>query len=85
MPNSNSLIFMVSEISAFIRRDRQTDMARSTGLWNRKRLLLPVTHFPTNLVYSFILRVRGINIYSCDSYMTQLSDVFKKMLRYTPE
>jgi len=30
MPNSNLLAFIVSEISAFIRTDGQTDMARST-------------------------------------------------------
>jgi len=61
-----------SEISAFIRTDRQTGMARSTRLviliknictlWGRKRFLLPVTYFPTNLVYPFTLRVMGINI-----------------------
>jgi len=50
-------------------------MARSTRLlilikniytlWGRKRFLLPVTYFPTNLVYPFTLRVTGIiNIYS---------------------
>jgi len=32
MPNLNSLALIVSEISAFIRTDRQTDMARSTRL-----------------------------------------------------
>jgi len=45
-------------------------MARSTRLvivikniftlWGRKRCLLPVTYFPTNLVYPFTLRVTGI-------------------------
>jgi len=45
-------------------------MARSTRLmilikniytlWGRKRFLLPVTYFPTNLVYPFTLRVTGI-------------------------
>jgi len=30
-------------------------------LWGRKRFLLPVTYFPTNLVYPFTLRVTGIN------------------------
>jgi len=29
-------------------------------LWGRKRFLLPVTYFPTNLVYPFTLRVTGI-------------------------
>jgi len=32
MPNLNSLALIVSEISAFIRTDGQTDMARSTRL-----------------------------------------------------
>jgi len=95
-PNLNSLALTVSEISAFIRTDRQTDrrtwldrsdpdqeyiyfmgsetdgqtdMARSTRLvilikniytlWGRNRFLLPVTYFPTNLVYPFTLRVTG--------------------------
>jgi len=50
--------------------DRQTDMARSTRLvilikniytlWVRNIFLLPVTYFPTNLVYPFTLRVTGI-------------------------
>jgi len=45
-------------------------MARSTRLvvlikniytlWGRKRFLLPVTYFPTNLVSPFTLRVTGI-------------------------
>jgi len=53
------------------RTDGQKDMARSTRLvilikniytlWGRNRFLLPVTYFPTNLVYSFTLRVTGIN------------------------
>jgi len=48
-------------------------MARSTRLvilikniytlWGRKRFLLPVTYFPTNLVYPFTLRVTGIKIH----------------------
>jgi len=29
-------------------------------LWGRKRFLLPVTYFSTNLVYPFTLRVTGI-------------------------
>jgi len=47
-------------------------MARSTRLvilikniytlWDRNRFLLPVTYFPTNLVYPFTLRVTGIII-----------------------
>jgi len=32
MPNLNSLALIVSEISAFIRTDRQTDMTRATRL-----------------------------------------------------
>jgi len=45
-------------------------MARSTRLvilikkiytlWGRKRFLLPVTYFPTNLVYRLTIRVTGI-------------------------
>jgi len=31
-------------------------------LWGRKRILLPVTYFPTNLVYPFTLRVTVIKI-----------------------
>jgi len=31
-------------------------------LWGRKRFLLPVTYFPTNLVYLFTLRVTSITI-----------------------
>jgi len=70
VPNPNSLALIVSEISAFIRTDGQTDMTRSTRLvilikniytlWGRKRFLLPVTFFLTNLVYPFTLRVTGI-------------------------
>jgi len=50
----------------------QTDMARSTRLsiliknictlWGRKRFILPVTYFLTNLVYPFTLPVTGIKI-----------------------
>jgi len=71
-PNLNSLALIVSEISAFIRTNRQTDMARSTRLvilikniytlWGRKRFLLPVTYFPTNLVYPIALQVTGIKM-----------------------
>jgi len=45
-------------------------MARSTrlvvlikniyNLWGRKHFFLPVTYFPMNIVYPFILRVTGI-------------------------
>jgi len=71
-PNLNSLALIVSEISAFIRTDRQTDrrtrlvilIKNMYTLWDRKRFLLPVTSFPTNLVYPFTLRVTGImNVY----------------------
>jgi len=72
MPNPNFLALVVSEISAFIRTDTQTDMARSTRLvilikniytlWGKKRFLLPVTYFPTNLAYPFTLRVTDIKI-----------------------
>jgi len=50
--------------------DGQMDMAISTRLvilikniytlWGRKRFLLPVTYFPTNIVYPFTPRVTGI-------------------------
>jgi len=33
----------------------------SYTLWGWKRFLLPVTYFPTNLVYPFTLGVTGIN------------------------
>jgi len=72
MPNPNSLALIVFEISAYIRTNGQTDRARSTRLviliknintlWGRKRFLLPVTYFPTNLVYPFSLRVTSIII-----------------------
>jgi len=49
-------------------------MARSTRLvilikniytlWGRERFLLPLTYFPTNLVYPFTLRVTGINTFN---------------------
>jgi len=44
----------------------QTDMARLTRLvyiyfMGSETLPLPVTYFPTNLVYTFTLRVTGIN------------------------
>jgi len=52
------------------RSSGQTDIARLTRLviliknictlWGRKRFLLPVTYFPTNLVYPFTLRITGI-------------------------
>jgi len=55
--------------------DGQTDMYRSTRLviliksihilWGRKRFFIPVTYFPTNLVYPFILRVTGIKTMNC--------------------
>jgi len=54
MPNLNSLVLIVFELSAFIRTDGQTRLV--------KRFLLPVTYFPTNLVYPFILSVTGIII-----------------------
>jgi len=42
MPNPNFLAFIVSVISVLIRTDRSTD----------KRFFLPVSYFPTNLVYN---------------------------------
>jgi len=67
-PNLNSLALIVprsqrSSGQTDRRTDGKTDMARSTrlviliknicNLWGRKRFLLPVTYFPTNLVYPF--------------------------------
>jgi len=65
MPNPSIVAFIVSEISGFIRTDGRRDMARSTRLVilikNIYTLcLLPVTYFPSNLVYPFTLRVTGI-------------------------
>jgi len=61
-------------------------MARSTRLvilikniytlWGRKRFLLPVTYFPTNLVYPFTLRVTGIKILTVDDP----KQILKKLL-----
>jgi len=69
----NSLALIVSEILAFIRTDGQADMARSIQiviliqnlytLWGRKRFLLPVTYFLTNLVFPLTIRVTGINCF----------------------
>jgi len=69
MPNTSILALIVSEISAFILTNRQTDMSRSTrlviliknicSLWGRKRFLLPLSYFPTNLVFPFTLLVTG--------------------------
>jgi len=69
IPGPNILALIVFEISAFIRIDRQTDMARSTrkvimikniySLCGWKRFLLPVTYLPTSLVYPFTLGVTG--------------------------
>jgi len=72
MPNPSIATLIVSEITAFIRKGRPKDTATSTRvvmlikniytLWGRKRFLLPVTYFQTNLVYPFTLRVTGIKI-----------------------
>jgi len=64
MPRLNSLALIVSEISAFIRTEKQTDrrilIKNIYTLWGRIRFLMPVTYFPTDLVYPFTLRVTGI-------------------------
>jgi len=44
----------------------QIDLA--SDLWGRKRFLLHVTYFPTNLVYPFTLRVTGITINTIHLY-----------------
>jgi len=58
MPNPSIQALIVFKIPAFIRTDRQNIYT----LWGRKRFLLPVTYFPTNLVFPFTLRVTGITI-----------------------
>jgi len=45
MARSNRLVILIKNIYT---------------LWGRKRFHLPVTYFPTNLVYPFTLRVTGI-------------------------
>jgi len=69
MHNPSIVALIVSDISVFIRTD---DMARLIRLvilmkniytlWGGKRILLPFTYFPTNLVYPFTLRVTDIKI-----------------------
>jgi len=98
VPNPSIATLIVSEISAFIRTDGQTDMARSTRLvilikniytlWGRKRFLLPVTYFPTNLVYPFTLRVTGIkssvivvNVVNIVAMLDQYLKKYNAMLR----
>jgi len=51
MPNPKILAFIVSENTSFIRTDGHR--ARSTRLVIGSETLLPVTYFPTNLVYPF--------------------------------
>jgi len=41
-------------------------------LWGRKRFFLPVTYFPTNLVYPFTLRVTGLKICSALFFRSSL-------------
>jgi len=63
MPYPSGAALTVSEITAFIRTDEPKDITRSTQLvmlsniicteWCRKRLLLLVTNFPTNIVSPF--------------------------------
>jgi len=69
MPSPNILALIVAEILAFIRIDGHGYIDRLVMLikniyiiWAAKRFILPVTYFPSNLVYRFTLRVRGINI-----------------------
>jgi len=79
-------------IHFIIRTDRQADMARSTRLviliknintlWGRKRFLLPVTYFSTNLVYPFTLRETGITRrkakVACHFYQIPISQLNKQ-------
>jgi len=63
-------------------------MARSTRLvilikniytlWGRKRFLLPVTYFPTNLVYPFTLQVTGIIICYIHNFLKGLSTLLNQ-------
>jgi len=83
---------IVSEISAFIRTDGQTDrrtwLDRPASYPYQKyiycvvseRFLLPVTYFPTNVVYPFTLRVSGINMFLLKSFQLGMTllDIFCK-------
>jgi len=92
MPNATIVALIVSEISAFIRTDGQTDMARSTRLviligniytlWGRKRFLLPVIYFPTNLVYPFTIRVKIAlsSLCSIRKLQTSFNRIFAAMI-----
>jgi len=64
MPNPSIVALIVSEISALIRTEGQTDMARSTRLVVLIKNILymvrhAVTYFPTYIEYRFTLRVMG--------------------------
>jgi len=67
MHNLYLLAFIVPETSTFIRTDGhgQIDSAVDPDLYtlySRKRFLLPVTYFSTNVVYPFTLEIMGINM-----------------------
>jgi len=64
MPNPNSLLYSFRDLN--VHPDGQTgghawiDSASDPDqdyitLWGRKRFLLPVTYFPTNLVYPLLV------------------------------
>jgi len=59
MLNANFLALIVFENSAFVRTD-----GHDFTLWGQKCFLLPVTHFPTNLLYHFTLRLTGVQFIS---------------------
>jgi len=42
--------------------DRPAELVNLYTLWGRKLFLLPVTYFPTNIVYLFTLRVTSTKI-----------------------
>jgi len=65
MPNLNSLALIVSEISAFIRTDRQTGIARST------RLVIPI-----NNIYTLWGRKR--NLFTTSSLLISIPKVLLK-------
>jgi len=77
LPKPNFLAFKVYDISAFIRTDRQTGMARIESAsdadqeWVWRRFILPVIYFPTSLVYPYVLRVTYVNLYRILVKMTE--------------
>jgi len=81
MLSPNIPAFIVSEISAYIRTDGHILIKNiyTRILWGRKRFILSFTYFPTNLVYTFILRVKGIARENDISHITH-----KRQLSFIP-